>query len=566
MAEAVSQTSLAQPEDKASARSSKTPANLSMQRYLRLFERLTPLISCKDYSDVCVKSCELIAEMLAVDACSLMVVADSGAYLRLAAATHIAAEHWDTITTPIVGGAAGHVIQTGDPLLINTAREFRKYFGRDPDTRYRTPSCAVIPLRVNDRLHGVINVAHPREQRSFHRRDVSLLESAAALIANALGSAIQAREAREMQTKLAEIFDSLHVGILTVDSQLRVRHGNSRALKLFGLEAKLPANLALSNALPWAVYNTCLRLLDASSADAHENSQATLDVRLNGHQRKLQITASRADHLPHSDSLLMFDDVSKDEEVKRLREADQMKRNFMAIISHELRTPLAVIRGSIPMLRPPEDKPVDPAILTRVHSLLTKNCHRLTEVVNSILDVTEIESGTLCLNRRDVAANDLLREAVEAYGENAAAKKLNWDLDLEADLVPIHADGRRLGQVLREMIHNAIKFSAMGESIHIKSRRQGDYVELELSNTGVRIEGAMRETIFEKFYQCDQSSTRAVGGCGLGLFLAQNIIRLHGGTISLLEDSGNQTTFLLRLPIAAETADAACSGDAPPAP
>ena len=549
MADAVSQTSSLEPKPK------PTPTTLGMQRYQRLFERLTPLISCKDYSDVCVKSCELIAEMLAVDACSLMVVADSGSHLRLAAATHIPEENWASITAPLGGGAAGQVINTGQPLLINTVREFRKYFGREPDPRYGTPSCVVIPLRVNDRVHGVIQVAHPREQRSFHRRDVSLLESASALIANALGSAIQAREAREMQDKLAEIFDSLHVGILTVDSYMRVRHGNRRARDFFGLEDKLEPNLALSKALPWSIYNTCLRLLQ-HDPDAPETQQAQLDVRLNGRQRKLEITVSRVDHLPHSDCLLMFDDVSKDEEVKRLREADQMKRNFMAIISHELRTPLAVIRGSIPMLRPHEEKPVEPAMLARIHSLLTKNCLRLTEVVNSILDVTEIESGTLCLNCREVQINEMLSEGIEAYSENAQNKKLNWALELDPELPVIQADRRRLGQVLREMIHNAIKFSAMGETVGIQTRLDRDFVEIELSNTGVRIDGAMRETIFEKFYQCDQSSTRAVGGCGLGLFLAQNIITLHGGTIRLLEDADNKTTFLLRLPLGiADSAD-----------
>jgi signal transduction histidine kinase len=181
---------------------------------------------------------------------------------------------------------------------------------------------------------------------------------------------------------------------------------------------------------------------------------------------------------------------------------------------------------------------------------MLKNCHRLADVVNSILDVTEIESGTLQLNLRPVNLSEMLDEVIGVHAEGAANKRLSWNCRFELDPPEIRADPRRLRQVLSELVSNAIKFSNPGGRISIQAALRTPWVEIEIVNMGARIDPALRKMIFEKFCQGSQANTRSVGGCGLGLFLVQNLVRLHGGEVQLLELAGDETTFLVRLPSA----------------
>ena len=103
-------------------------------------------------------------------------------------------------------------------------------------------------------------------------------------------------------------------------------------------------------------------------------------------------------------------------------------------------------------------------------------------------------------------------------------------------------------QVLSEMTANAIKFAYSGSRVSIHTCQQGSWIEIEIANTGTPIDAAQRKTIFEKFSQGDQSMTREAGGCGLGLFLVYNIVRLHGGQVELVDREGRETAFVVRMP------------------
>ena len=327
---------------------------LGSHRYLELFKRLTPLIGGEDQEAICIDACSMIAELLEVEACSLFLANARRTGLQLAAATHIPREEWPSICLPLdLEGICSNAFNQGLPLLIKGAGQFKKQFKRNSDARYKTPSFAVVPFSVQGRVAGVVNVANPVGRRIFRQRDVDLLEAAANLIASALATAIQHCETRQIHKNLEEIFDGLHVGILSINCQGEVTHSNQRARTLLGLGGQDKICPDLATLLPGVSYNVCQRLIRQSRTES-ELVQDRVSVQLLGRPVMLEITISRMQCLcgEQCDSLIIFEDVGQDEEVKRLRESESMKRSFLSIISHELRTPLAVIRGALPLIDP----------------------------------------------------------------------------------------------------------------------------------------------------------------------------------------------------------------------
>jgi signal transduction histidine kinase len=313
----------------------------------------------------------------------------------------------------------------------------------------------------------------------------------------------------------------------------------------------------LSDAIQGTFYNVCCRLLRQVEAEGGW-AEDSLEVKVGDRRLRLKARVMRCMAELLGDYLIMIEEAGQEEEVARLRESENAKHAFLSIISHELRTPLTVIRAALSLLAPREGQPIPPETHAQVHRLLAGNCHRLSEVVNSILYVTEIESGTLELSTKPTDIHQLVSEVLDRDRANAEQRKIQFVARLEAADPVVVLDPQRMETVLSELVHNALKFSNSGSEIVVQSRRDEACLEIDVTNRGKPIDPCQRKQIFQKFYQGNQTLTRAAGGCGLGLFVVYNIVRLHGGTVELLEPEQDETTFRLRLP----AGDAA----APPTP
>lgn len=538
-----------------SAQNTPSPRNagLGEKQYLELFEQLSRLVDTEDRRQIGIRASDLIAELLDVEACSIMLLDASGAHLQLIAATHIPSSEWEKIRQPIDQGAGGTVLRTGKTEWIRNRKEFMAHFGRESTQQYGTPSCVIAPLRIKGECAGVVNVTNPRDGRAFLERDVELIEAAARLIGSALSTALQHEETIRIKKNLEDIFNSLHVGIIQVSRDGHVAQINQRARELFGLQlVKDAESLELDEVVPLTVYNTCLRLVNRVR-ERRDACNEKLLLTLNGKPTTLEVKVNPMEALgllPDA-NVILFEDIGQEEEVQRLREAERMKHNFLAMISHELRTPLAVIKGSVPLINPgpQQDREIPPKVLGQVHQLLSSNCGRLNDVINTILDFTEIENGTIQLNFRPVNLHELLERILAQHQDKAHAKRLAYEREWDESLPEIQADERRLASVFSELVLNAVKFSNPDQAVRIVTRRDGPWVDIEISNVGPPIDPAMQKSIFKKFFQCEHTMTRKAGGCGLGLFLVYNMARLHGGTVRLLRSEQTETTFQVRLPI-----------------
>jgi signal transduction histidine kinase len=239
-----------------------------------------------------------------------------------------------------------------------------------------------------------------------------------------------------------------------------------------------------------------------------------------------------------------------DEKSRQLEIASQHKSQFLANMSHELRTPLNAILGYTELIL--DNIYGDtPEKMRAVLERLQANGKHLLGLINDVLDLSKIEAGQLTLDLADYSLTDVVHTVITAVEPLASGKKLTLTADLALNLPPGHGDGRRLAQVLLNLVGNAIKFTDKGE-VAIKAAMSDSSFTVAVRDTGLGIAPSDQGKIFEEFQQADDSATKRKGGTGLGLSIAKRIIGMHGGRIWVESDVGKGSTFAFTIPVRVE--------------
>jgi len=246
------------------------------------------------------------------------------------------------------------------------------------------------------------------------------------------------------------------------------------------------------------------------------------------------------------------------EQVAHLQQLDSLKDEFVALVSHELRTPLTSIRGYTELLL--DDDPVDEQ--RTFLEVIDRNASRLLSLVNDLLLLAAIQSGKLVLESAALEVDDLLGDAGMTAGPLAAAKGIELQLELSGGLRTV-GDRSRLGQVLDNLISNAIKFTPEGGTVRLGAAREGGHLRISVSDSGIGIPKADHAQMFERFFRASSARAAAVPGTGLGLAITRGIVESHGGTIDFESEEGAGTTFSIRLGLEAGTDRTPLPGAAP---
>ncbi len=248
---------------------------------------------------------------------------------------------------------------------------------------------------------------------------------------------------------------------------------------------------------------------------------------------------------------VLFRDVTRDKQL------DRMKNQLLSIVSHELRTPLAAIKGfTTTLLR--DDVRWDDATQRDFLRIIEEETDRLGELIDNLLDMSQIEAGALRIEKEPVQLRNLVREAKDRAQRRT---ETHWFvMDMPGVLPRVWADSRRIRQVLNNLLENAIKYSPGGGQITITCELEGDHVVVGVADQGKGIDPEFRERIFERFFQVDAGSTRKTGGSGLGLSISKGIIEALGGKIWVESAPGGGSVFRFTLPIIQETGPAEAVG------
>ena len=236
---------------------------------------------------------------------------------------------------------------------------------------------------------------------------------------------------------------------------------------------------------------------------------------------------------------------------ERLRELDRMKDEFVALVSHELRTPLTSIRGYLELLL--DDAEGFASTHAEWLSVIDRNSERLLLLVEDLLLKAQVNAGKVALTVAEIDVAAVVEQSVKAGAPLAAARGIALTSAADA-LPPVAADAVRIGQVLDNLISNALKFTPTGGRVDVRAHEHDGRARIEIADTGVGISEEEQERLFERFYRTEQAHTDAVPGVGLGLSIAKAIVEAHGGAISCESAGGTGTTFAIDLPFAARPA------------
>jgi len=235
------------------------------------------------------------------------------------------------------------------------------------------------------------------------------------------------------------------------------------------------------------------------------------------------------------------------EQNERLRELDALKDELISLVSHELRTPLTSIRGYLQLLREGDAGPI-----TREQEefldVAVRNTARLERVVSDLLFVAQVDAGRLRLDRAPADLARLAAEAVQAAAPAAEAREVALTLRAPEPVLAVVDDGR-IGQLLDNLVSNAVKFTPPAGAVEVAVHADGDRVVLEVADTGVGISAEDRARLFERFFRTSAATADAVPGTGLGLTISRAIVEAHGGAIAVESDVGRGTTVRVTLPV-----------------
>ncbi len=234
---------------------------------------------------------------------------------------------------------------------------------------------------------------------------------------------------------------------------------------------------------------------------------------------------------------------------EKLKELDDMKRDFVASVTHELRSPLAAIQTYVSLMI--EKKNFSPEIMEDNLIRIKNNTKRLGRFINDLLDVAKIEAGKLDISPVKTRISPAIAEVVDLFKATAGEKNINLTFEDGTSELYARADEDRFKQVVTNLVNNAIKFTPEGGKITVQSQKtDGEFIEVSVTDTGIGIPRDSLEKVFSKFEQVKGVRDKIKGpkGTGLGLTIAKAIVELHGGKIWVESELGKGTTFRFTIP------------------
>ncbi|OGX36496.1 MAG: hypothetical protein A3D87_01400 [Omnitrophica WOR_2 bacterium RIFCSPHIGHO2_02_FULL_50_17] len=239
-------------------------------------------------------------------------------------------------------------------------------------------------------------------------------------------------------------------------------------------------------------------------------------------------------------AVLVFHDITE------LRRLEKVRRDFVANVSHELRTPVSTIRGYAETLL--EGALEDKAHAREFLKIIYDDSDRLAKLINDLLDLSRIESGTLSLNFQEQALGPVIDRVLTGMHQEAQRQSVQIKKEIPADLPRVKIDETAVAQVMFNLVENAVKYNKKGGSVTIAARETPRHIEVSVADTGIGIPQEDLPRIFERFYRVDKARSRELGGTGLGLSIVKHIIQAHDGKVTVESELGKGSTFRFTLP------------------
>jgi PAS domain S-box-containing protein len=396
----------------------------------------------------------------------------------------------------------------------------------------RLHAALLLPIRSEGGVAGVM-VALTYAERGFPESASRALES----VADRLGVGLMFAGARERLMLQSAALESAGNAIVLAEVSGRVGWLNSAFTSLTGYR--------FDEVIGRNLFGDDDGYREATYHEAWESV-------VGGERWQGEIVNRTKDGRPYSESVTLAPVIGRDgtvshvvivkADVSERRKFERLKNDFVAMVSHELRTPLTTIIGYADLLT--SGSQLDASRVTAAVRSIQTSGHRMRDIVEELLSVTEMLAESIDVKPQAVDVAELVRETAARTAVDPSHKLV---LDLPDVSAPAHIDPRAIGHALSNLLDNAIKYSPDGGRITVGVRTSRELLTIFVADEGVGIEGDRLEELFESFVQTDMSSTRSFGGIGLGLFVANGLVKAHGGEITVRSRPGAGSVFEIRL-------------------
>jgi len=326
-------------------------------------------------------------------------------------------------------------------------------------------------------------------------------------------------------------------GLLILDAAGTLLLVNPAAERIFGVEAQFAMGRRLIEVVHHFELDTLVRQADRERVplvrelEVHQPQRRAIRVQAN------PVWGGRGEF---AGTVVAVQDITD------LRRTYLIRQEFIANVSHELRTPLASLRALAETLLDGalRDRDAGPRFLGRIVSEID----RLTLLVNDLLDLSAIESGSAKMEMTPVALGVVARDVTTKFRPVAEQRQVELRIDALDDLPDVWGDEARLVQAFVNLVDNALKYTPAGGVVRLSARVEGDLVAVTVADTGLGIAPEHLPRIFERFYRVDPSRSRLLGGTGLGLSIVKHIVTSHGGRVEVQSTEGRGSQFTLLIP------------------
>jgi len=378
-----------------------------------------------------------------------------------------------------------------------------------------------------------------------------------------LGRALEAASgARERMTLLAAAVEGSAETIIISDTEGRILYANPAAREVYGYD---PSELTGKNVRmfePPGRRPLAAEIL-RSSAEGVWHGQVNV-LRRDGSEIPVHLTASvvRDEAGAASRVVALVHDLSEEQrrqeeliqarsQAAAFQRGESLKSELISIVSHELRTPLTALQGFSELLLTRDSSSEDARLWIKT---INEEAKRLAKILDDLLNVSRIEAGAIKLQIAPTSIEDVIQQVVSLFA--AQSSRHHFVLDVQEVDLEVSADRERLMQILDNLLSNAVKYMPVGGSIRVAVSTRGGAAVVSVTDEGIGIPTEELPKLFTRFHRVDSPDRVSIRGTGLGLYITQQLVTMHGGTISVESVVGRGSTFTFTLPLASSKPEA----------
>jgi len=452
-------------------------------------------------------------------------------------------------------------MRSGEPIVVGSGRHKVK-------TAYLVKSLMAVPIKIEQRSIGVLCVAFRASDRTFSSNALYLVSAIADYAAIAIENAHLFTGIQNARARLEAILRGTLDAVLVTDEENRILLLNDAAVRVLGLvhpnklgtPPPAPSKLGtpshpnkLGTLSPGATANT--------SATAELNAvvgQPVGEVIPHKELRSLfsQAAGSNVDLRTevslddgrtlnaHLTPVAGVGDVVVMQDITHFKDLERLKNEFVSTVSHDLRSPLTSIRGFVDLIEmtgPLNDR--QKTFAEKIREGVTV----ITRMITELLDLSRIEKGGK-FEFTVIALDEVISESVETLRGHAASKKQRLEVALPSNLSPVMGNRLRLGQAVKNLVGNAIKYTPYQGRIRVWTEERDGQILFHVRDTGIGISAEDQTKLFQEFYRVKSPQTDEIPGTGLGLSITKSIVERHGGRIWVNSELGKGSTFTFLLP------------------